>query len=380
MKRIYFDNASTTQIDKDVVDVMTATIKDTYGNPSSIHHHGRVARALIEEARKKVANSIKASIGEIFFTSSATEANNMVLKNAVVHLGVKHIISSPTEHHCIFHTLDYLKETQGIKITYLEVDSKGNPDLEQLENLVENKKEKTLVSLMYGNNEIGTMINIDEVSNICKAADVYFHSDTVQALGKIPIDVNKTYLSFMSGAAHKFHGPKGVGFLYMNLDNIIPPYLHGGAQERNMRAGTENVYGIVGMAKALEIATNNMSEYMGHVQKLRSHFIKRVQNELADVHINGNEKENFLPHVLSLSFPNTERADMLMFNLDISGICVSSGSACSSGIETDSHVLIAIGHDPKRKTIRFSFSKYNTIQEVDYVVEKLKTLTPLKIS
>lgn len=376
MKRIYFDNASTTALDPSVRHRMIEVMESHYGNPSSIHHHGRHARSIVEDARKRVANAIKASIGEVFFTSSATEANNMILKNAVDHLGVKRIISSPTEHHCVLHSLDYLRESKGVDIVLLEVDQRGNPNYDQLQSLLADGP-KTMVSLMLGNNEIGTMIDLKKVSEICQSAGALLHSDTVQAMGKYEIDVNETPLAFLTGTAHKFHGPKGAGFFYMNGDNIIPPYIHGGAQERNMRAGTENVIGIAAMAQALDVALTQRSQIIDHISQLRGRFIERLLSEFEDVQINGNTDDLYMHHVVSVSFPATDKADMLMFNLDISGISASSGSACSSGIENDSHVLVAIGHPSDRKTIRFSFSKFNTIEEVDHVIEKLKSMTPV---
>ncbi|MFT4535234.1 MAG: cysteine desulfurase [Saprospiraceae bacterium] len=379
MNRIYFDNASTTQLDPRVQKRMIDVMKNHYGNPSSIHFHGRHARSIIEDARKRIANIVKASIGEIFFTSSATEANNMILKNCVEYLGVTQIISAPTEHHCILHTMDYLKDQKGVEIILLDVDSGGNINLDQLGSILSSSNHKTLVSLMLGNNEIGTMLDLKRVSDICSNhKNVLLHTDSVQAMGKYNIDVNETPIAFLSGTAHKFHGPKGAGFFYMNDDNIIPPFIHGGAQERNMRAGTENVIGIAGMAEALEIAVIEQNLIIAHISEIRERFINRLLTEFEDVRINGNTKELYMHHILSVSFPATPKADMLMFNLDISGISASSGSACSSGIENDSHVLIAIGHESERKTVRFSFSKFNSLEEADQVIEKLKSMTPVK--
>jgi len=376
MKRIYLDNASTSPVDERVIAEMTTVLQDHFGNPSSIHHYGRVARSLVEEARKTTANCLKASIGEIFFVSTATEAINMILKNAVVHHGIKHIITSPLEHHCVLHPLAYLQKHNELKVTHLTVDEQGNLDLGQLEGLLADSNDPTMVSLMHGNNEIGTMADVVAIGQLCQEHETLFHCDTVQTMGKYPIDVSASYFSFVSGSAHKFHGPKGAGFFYMNSDNILPPAILGGAQERNMRAGTENIYGIVGMAKALQIATDEQVQTLAHIEALRAYFKQRLSTELHDIQYNGNQEENYMAHVLSVSFPPTDKADMLMFNLDIAGICVSSGSACSSGIESDSHVLVGVGHPTDRKTIRFSFSKYNTTEEIDEVMEKLKTITP----
>lgn len=379
MNRIYFDNASTTQLDPRVQKRMIDVMKNHYGNPSSIHFHGRHARSIIEGARKKIAKVVKASIGEIFFTSSATEANNMILKNCVEYLGVTQIISAPTEHHCILHTMDYLRDEKGIEVVMLDIDQRGNIDLHQLTSILTSTSHKTLVSLMLGNNEIGTVLDLKSVSDICsKHNNILLHTDSVQAIGKYNIDVNETPVAFLSGTAHKFHGPKGAGFFYMNDNNIIPPFIHGGAQERNMRAGTENVIGIAGMARALEIAVEEQLLIIDHISEIRERFIHRLLTEFEDIRINGNTDDLYMHHVLSVSFPATPKADMLMFNLDISGISASSGSACSSGIENDSHVLIAIGHETERKTVRFSFSKFNTVEEADQVIEKLKSMTPVK--
>jgi len=377
MKRIYFDNASTTPQEPRVTEKMYQVMKSNFGNPSSIHSHGRKSRALVEESRKTVANILNASIGEIFFTSSATEATNLIFRNCINHLGVKHIITSPTEHPCVLNTISDLALSTDLQVTYLTVDSAGNIDLAELIETLAKSTEKTMVTLMHGNNELGTVIDIKVIGELCKEHKALFHTDTVQTLGKMEIDVSQTYISFLVGSAHKFHGPKGSGFFYMNLDNMLPPLLFGGAQERNMRAGTENVSGIAGLAEALKICVDEMSQNRKHIDGLRSHFMNRLLGEFEDIKINGNKEEDYMYHVLSVSFPPTEKVDMLMFNLDISGISASSGSACSSGIEADSHVLVATGNSGERKTIRFSFSKYNTLDEVDTVIEKLKSMTPV---
>jgi len=378
MNRIYLDNASTTPMDDRVIASMTKVMQEDFGNPSSIHHYGRVARSLIEDARKTIANILKASIGEVFFVSTATEAINMILNNSVQHHGVRHIISTVTEHHCVLHPLTYLQQQYDVKVTYLSVDEYGRASIAELQSLLQQASEPTMVSLMHGNNEIGTMNDVSVIGALCKEAGVLFHCDTVQTMGKYPIDVSEDYFSFISGSAHKFHGPKGSGFFYMNSENIIKPALLGGAQERNMRAGTENIYGIVGMATALQIATDEQAVTHAHILAIREYFKERLNTELHDIQYNGDQHDSFMAHVLSVSFPATEKADMLMFNLDIAGICVSSGSACSSGIESDSHVLVAIGHPADRKTIRFSFSKYTSMAEIDLVMDKLKGITPTK--
>lgn len=375
MKHIYVDHASTTPLIEPVIAEINRVMIDHYGNPSSIHYHGRQAKMIIENARKTVAQALGASLGEIFFCSSATEAHNMILNNTIEDLGVKRIISSPIEHHCILHTLDHIKNTTDVEVVNLNVDQHGSIDLEQLTTLLTDDDTKTMVSLMYVNNELGNITDIHKVSEICNANQAYFHCDTVQAIGKLDLNVNDTPMAFCAGSAHKFNGPKGVGFFYMNMNNILKPMLYGGAQERNMRAGTENILGITGMATALSYALAEKTQRQEHIQKLSDHFKQRITTELEDIIINGT---NQIPNIISVSFPATDRADMLMFNLDISGISASSGSACSSGIALDSHVLTGIGHPAERKTIRFSLSHLNTIEEIDIIIDKLKGFTPTK--
>ncbi|MFZ1523905.1 MAG: cysteine desulfurase family protein [Saprospiraceae bacterium] len=370
--RVYFDNASTTSMTDEVVEVMCRIFKEDFGNPSSIHWHGRKSKSLIEQARKTVAKTINASLSEVFFTSCATEANNMVLKNAVEYLHIKRIITSPTEHHCVLHTVQYLAKSRHIEVIYLHVDHKGNPDTDQLANLLEEESAETLVSLMHGNNEIGTMIDLQLTGEICKKYKVPFHCDAVQTIGKYPIDIQSSNISFLSASAHKFHGPKGIGFVYISNDYMLPAYIHGGAQERNMRAGTENVAAIAGLEKALEVSVKDMDKNYKNIINLRNLMKQQLSNSINDISFNGNQDDHFLAHILSVSFPPGPKTEMLVMNLDINGISVSSGSACSAGIEEDSHVIQAIKHPKERKTIRFSFSPYNTIEELNYTIEKLK--------
>ncbi len=370
MSRIFFDNAATTPLDPEVLTSMTEVMAKNYGNPSSIHSEGRTARALIEQARKTVANTLNCSIGEIFFTSGGTEANNMALKNSVRDLGVKRIISSPLEHHCVLHSLDAIKATGKAAVEMVRIDEKGSVDLEDLKARLAASEEKTLVSLMHSNNEIGNLLPMEEVSEICAEAGAYFHCDTVQTMGYFPIDLDLTNVSFLSGSAHKFYGPKGVGFVYVNNDNIIKPYLDGGAQERNMRGGTENIYGIVGLAKALEKAVAEREERAVKIKGLKTYFIEKLAEAYPQVMINGNPEQSHFK-VLSVSFPESEKGDLLLMNLDLHGISASGGSACSSGIDVGSHVIGHLHPDSKRHTVRFSFSHHNTREEVDAVVEKL---------
>lgn len=375
--RVYFDNAATTPLDPIVIEEMTKVMKENFGNPSSIHREGRTSRSIIEKARKTIANCINASIGEIFFTSGGTESSNMALKCSVRDLGVQRIITSRMEHHCVLHTVENLEKTHGIVVEYVDIDKCGRVDYQQLNSLLENSNKKTLVSLMHANNEIGTVMDIDKISEICQAHDTLLHSDTVQTMGHFPIDVEKTSINFLTGAAHKFHGPKGVGFIYINGETQIKPYIDGGAQERNMRGGTENFYGIVGLAKALEMATEKMEEKHRHIDGLRQYLKNQLTEHFEDIQFNGCQ-ENYLYTVLSVSFPPHPKSAMMMLNLDISGISASGGSACSSGAEKGSHVLESIQADSNRKTIRFSFSHFNTKEEVDFLIEKLKKIVTTK--
>ncbi len=373
--RIYLDNASTTAMLPEVITMMTQIMSQDFGNPSSIHQHGRKAKSLIEIARKTVAKTINASLSEVFFTSSATEANNMVLKNAVTDLGIKRIITSPTEHHCVLHSLEAIAQNEFCEIVFLKVDAFGNVDYTQLEDLLINDSVSTLVSIMHGNNEIGTVNDIKKIGSLCHQYRALFHCDAVQTIGKYAVDVQEAFISFLSGSAHKFHGPKGVGFVYINNDHMISPFIHGGAQERNMRAGTENVAGIAGLAKALEWAVQNMDKNKTRILELRNLFKRELSQHFEDIKFNGNQEDGFLAHVLSVSFAPGPKADMLVMNLDIEGISASSGSACSAGIEEDSHVLQAIHHPTERKTIRFSFSPFNNEEEIYYTIHKLKSMT-----
>jgi cysteine desulfurase len=379
MKRVYFDNAATTPVSEEVVEVMADALRNKFGNPSSIHAEGRAARAAVEQARKKVAQYLGASIGEIFFTSCGTESNNMVLKNAVRDLGVQRIISTKTEHHCVLHSLDSIGLNGDCEIVYVDQDTRGRVDLSQIESLFGQGGEKTMVSLMHANNEIGTMIDLAEVGEMCREHGALFHSDTVQTIGYYPIDVSRMHINFLSGSAHKFHGPKGAGFVYINGENKLKPFLDGGGQERNMRGGTENIAGILGLAKALELACENMEQRRSHIELLRGYLKERLLENFEDLHFNGDHDGAAHYKLLSVAFPPSPKADLLLLNLDIAGISVSGGSACSSGADAGSHVIEALHGDPDRKTIRFSFSHYNTQEEVDFVIGKLKEILPVSI-
>jgi len=378
MDRIYLDNAATTPVAPEVIDVMHRVLRDTYGNPSSIHAEGRSARAAIEGARKQVAQYLGASIGELFFTSCGTESNNMVLKNAVRDLGVRRIISARTEHHCVLHSLNAIGKAGEVEVIYLQQDRLGRVDLDQLRDLLPGGP-KTLVSVMHANNEIGTMIDLNEVGALCEAAGALFHSDTVQTIGYYPFDLANTPVHFITGSAHKFHGPKGVGFVYIDGDHILRPFIDGGAQERNMRGGTENIHGILGLAKALELAAWEMERRRRYITELRQYLASRLQ-ELFGVTFNGDWQGLSHYKLLSVSFPSSPRSELLLLNLDIAGIAVSGGSACSSGADAGSHVLEALyGPEDTRKTIRFSLSHYNTREEIDRAIEKMRAMLPQEV-
>ena len=372
MTRIFFDNSATTPLDPSVLQRMTEVMASEYGNPSSIHAEGRRARALIEDARKRVAKVLNCSIGELFFTSGGTEANNMVLKNAVRDLGVTRIISSPLEHHCVLHSLEAIGRAGQAEIEMVNVDRRGHVDLDHLAELLStgDRARQTLVSLMHANNEIGTLLPLEEVANLCADAGGRLHCDTVQTVGYYPIDLAVTPIQFLSGSGHKFYGPKGAGFVYISNDHQLKPYLDGGAQERNMRGGTENLYGIIGLATALELAEAQREERAAQVLGLRNYLRDELRRAFPEVQFNG-DPDNGHYKILSVSFPQSPKGEMLLMNLDMVGISASGGSACSSGIDVGSHVVGHLHPDSLRHTIRFSLSHHNTREEVDYVVAKL---------
>ena len=380
-KKIYFDNAATTPLDPEVIDVMVDTLKNTYGNPSSVHAIGRQARVVVEEARKKVASFIHAAPAELFFTAGGTEADNMVLQSAVKDLGVNHIITSPIEHHAVLETAEKIEHQKKIKLSLVKLDEFGSVDLKNLEELLEaNQDKKTLVSLMHGNNEIGNILPLKKTIELCKKHGALFHSDTVQTMGHYDFDVRALNIDFLTCSAHKFHGPKGIGFLFVNQNVQLKPIIIGGGQERNMRAGTENIYGIVGLAKAMEIAYANLKEHQNYIQGLKTYMIKSLEEQVKGITFNGNPKGESLYTVLNVNFPNSDMDEMLLFNFDIEGICVSGGSACASGSSVGSHVLEAIKSDKTKPAIRFSFSKYNTKEEIDYTLKVIKNFFKAKFS
>ena len=372
--RIYFDNAATTAIDPQVLEAMLPYLHNNYGNPSSIYSFGRETRLAIENARKTVAKILNAHPAEIFFTSGGTESSNTAITASVRDLGCKHIITSPIEHHATLHTVEYLDTRDEAKVSYVNVLSSGHIDLEHLEQLLTAGTEKTLVTLMHANNEIGNITDLHAVGNLCKQYNAIFHSDTVQTIGHFPFDLRNTPVHFISGSAHKFHGPKGAGLLYINENVHIKPYIHGGGQERNMRAGTENVYGIVGFAKALELATANHEEESSYIKDVKYYLIDKLKKNIKGLSFNGDSMGLSNYTVLNVSVPKSEKTEMLLFNLDMEGICASGGSACTSGAQQGSHVIRAINNNPNQIPVRFSFSKYNTKAEADVLVEKLKEM------
>jgi cysteine desulfurase len=367
---VYLDNAATTPIHPEVVKVMSDMMLANFGNPSSTHAKGREVKTMIEDARRNIAKVLGCTPGEIFFTSGGTEADNMAIRQSVEDLGVKHIITSPIEHHAVLHTVEELAKQGKVTMHLVKLTSNGHIDMVDLADLL-TKNPNALVSLMHSNNELGNMIDMDEVGNLCKQHEAFFHCDTVQTIGHQPIDVSKTHVHFLAAGAHKFNGPKGVGFIYINNVVKIHPMLTGGAQERNMRGGTENVYGIVGMAKALELSVANMDADKARLQELKKYFIAQLRAHIPGITFNGDAEGRSAYTVLNVSFPPSPVGEMLLFKLDIAGICASGGSACSSGSNIGSHVLHAIGADKERAAVRFSFGHQNTTQEVDYVVAQL---------
>jgi cysteine desulfurase len=370
---IYLDNAATTRLDDEVIEAILPYMREHFGNPSSIHSYGRVTRAAIEKSRKSIASLLNAAPAEIFFTSGGTEANNMALTRTIADLGITHAITAPTEHHAVLHTLEVLAHEGKIKLSIVNLDEKGAVDLNHLEELLSNNS-RSLVSLMHANNEIATRIPLKTIAELVKMHNGIFHTDTVQTMGHYALDLNDIPVDFLSCAAHKFHGPKGVGFIYIRSGTGIQPFIYGGAQERNMRGGTENLYGIIGLAKALEIAYRDLHEHETHIKGLKNYMISRLNEVIPGVSYNGDISDDSLYTVLNVSFPPSSVGDMLLFSLDINGIAVSGGSACSSGSNVGSHVLQALNTDPTRANVRFSFSKYNTKEEIEFTINKLQEI------
>tara|TARA_B100001113_G_scaffold321595_1_gene291544 strand:+ start:2070 stop:3200 length:1131 start_codon:yes stop_codon:yes gene_type:complete len=373
--RVYLDNAATTQIAPEVIDYMSELMKSDYANPSSIHHGGRKSRIIIENARKKVSSFLNTSPGNIFFTSGGTEADNMAIRCGILDNNISHAITSSISHKAVIYPLEELRDKNKITLNYIKFDNNGKIDLAHLEELLKNSP-RTFVSIMHANNEIGTIQPINEIGELCQKYNAIFHCDTVQTMAHYPIDLQKINVDFITGSAHKFHGPKGVGFIYIS-DNInIKPFISGGSQERNMRAGTENVHAIAGLAKAMELSFLNMDKDKDYISELKQYMIDQLKLNVNDIEFNANciDFDSSLFKILSVSFPKISESEMLLFNLDIHGISCSGGSACSAGNMSGSHVLDEICKDSNRTGVRFSFSRYNTKEEIDYTIEKIKEI------
>ncbi len=373
--RVYLDNAATSPLDPEVFEAMKPFMLEDYGNPSSTHAHGRKVRAAIESSRKKIAELLNCTPGEIIFTSGGTEADNAILVSAVNTYNIRHIISSPIEHHAVSHTVEYLAKLGKAELHMVKLDERGHVDFTDLENLL-HKYPGALVSLMQANNEVGNLLDLERVVELCEKYQAFCHSDTVQSVGHYRHNMQTLKVCGMTAAAHKFHGPKGIGFMYIRKDKKIHSFILGGGQERNMRGGTENVYGIIGLAKALEIAYRDMDAHAAHITKLKSYMIDRLKESIPGVMFNGDSAnlERSLYTVLNVSLPPSDESEMLLFNLDLQGISASGGSACSSGATKGSHVLAALYPESKRAAVRFSFSKFNTVEEIDFAVNTLAEL------
>lgn len=378
MKSVYFDNAATTPIRKEVIEAMTEVMNNNFGNASSSHSYGRSSKSIVETCRKSIADRFNAAASEIIFTSGGTEADNLVLRSAVRDLGITHIITSKIEHHAILHTAEQLKKEYDVDISFVKVDEQGRPDYSQLESLLKNNK-NILVSLMHVNNEIGNLIDIDRVAKLCKENNALFHSDCVQSVGHFPIDVQELPIDFFAASAHKFHGPKGVGFAFIRKNSGLKPLIFGGEQERGVRAGTESVHNIVGLEKALSMAYDELEKETAYVKGLKQYFIEQITEGIPEVKFNGTsgslEDSTYTMVNVCLPVP-PEKSAMLLFQLDLKGVACSKGSACQSGSTQSSHVLAELlsEDDLQRPSVRFSFSIYNTREEIDYVIEVLKEL------
>ena len=369
--RVYLDNAATTPVAKEVAETMCEVLTHQFGNPSSSHSFGRETKALIETARRNVAKHLHCQPSEIYFNSGGTEADNLACHIALNELGVKRIISTVLEHHAVGHTVEMLREKHDLELVYLSVDRQGHIDLNELEELLK-QEIPTLVSLMHANNEIATLIPIEQVAILCRTHGAYFHSDTVQTMGHYAFDLKALDIDFITCAAHKFHGPKGIGFLYVNKRIKMTPMILGGAQERGFRGGTENIAGIVGLSKAMDLAYADLAAHQAHVQGIKSYMMEKLKSHFDTLDFHGDvTPDGSLYTVLNVSFPVIDKASMLLFTLDLKGVAVSGGSACSSGAAKGSHVLEGIGADMRRPNARFSFSRFNTQSEIDFALQQV---------
>ena len=379
MSTIYLDNAATTKVRKEVADSISLVIQNEYGNPSSTHSYGRSSKALVELSRKEIADILNVKSSEIIFTSGGTEGDNMIIRNCVNNLGVTHIVSSKIEHHAVTHTIDNLLLSKNIKVSYVEVFENGDINLDDLKDILKDTTDKTLVSLMHINNEIGNITDINAVADICKTYDALFHSDTVQSVGHYDLDFEKIKVDFFVASAHKFHGPKGVGFAFVRQNSNLGPYITGGMQEKGLRAGTESVHNIVGMSEALKISINNLAAEKKYITGLKTYFIDEIENKIKNVKFNGNSADltSSTYTLVNVLLPvKSKTGGLFMFKLDMKGIACSKGSACQSGSETGSHVLREIQDniDNDKVSLRFSFSIYNTKDEIDFVISQINEL------
>ena len=375
MKRVYLDNAATTPISKEIIELMSSLMKHQFANPSSTHSEGRKSKTIVEESRSIIAKILNTYPRNIFFTSGGTESDNMAIKMSIENYNIKHAITSRISHHAVLYPLEKLAKENKIKLSYVKLDENGLVSFSDLENLLKNNS-RTFVSIMHANNEVGVIQDIEKIGLICQNYNAIFHSDTVQTIGHYQIDLQKINIDFLAASAHKFHGPKGIGFIYISDNVKISPFIIGGAQERNMRAGTENIHSISALAKAMELAYENLDNDMMYIKKLKSYMIEKLKLYISDVQFfsNSNDLENSLYTVLTVSFPLTKNSEMLLFNLDIAGVSCSGGSACASGSNKGSHVLSYFDPNAKRTGIRFSFSKYNTFEDIDFTIQKLKDI------
>ena len=375
MKRVYLDNAATTPISKEIIELMSSLMKYQFANPSSTHFEGRKSKTIVEESRTIIAKILNTYPRNIFFTSGGTESDNMAIKMSIENYNIKHAITSRISHHAVLYPLEKLAKENKIKLSYVKLDKNGLVSFSDLENLLKNNS-RTFVSIMHANNEVGVIQDIKKIGLICQNYNAIFHSDTVQTIGHYQIDLQKINIDFLAASAHKFHGPKGIGFIYISDNVKISPLIIGGAQERNMRAGTENIHSISALAKAMQLAYENLDNDMIYIKKLKSYMIEKLKLYIPDVQFfsNSNDLDNSLYTVLTVSFPLTKNSEMLLFNLDIAGVSCSGGSACASGSNKGSHVLSYFDPNAKRTGIRFSFSKYNTFDEIDFTIQKLKDI------
>ena len=375
MKRVYLDNAATTPISKEIIELMSSLMKHQFANPSSTHFEGRKSKTIVEESRTIIAKILNTYPRNIFFTSGGTESDNMAIKMSIENYNIKHAITSRISHHAVLYPLEKLAKENKIKLSYVKLDKNGLVSFSDLENLLKNNS-RTFVSIMHANNEVGVIQDIKKIGLICQNYNAIFHSDTVQTIGHYHIDLKKINIDFLAASAHKFHGPKGIGFIYISDNVKISPLIIGGAQERNMRAGTENIHSISALAKAMELAYENLDNDMIYIKKIKSYMIEKLKLYIPDVQFfsNSNDLDNSLYTVLTVSFPLTKNSEMLLFNLDIAGVSCSGGSACASGSNKGSHVLSYFDPNAKRTGIRFSFSKYNTFDDIDFTIQKLKNI------